>query len=187
MRITSRGATRALGICMVALLLSLWLMGCSSPATPPSAPETPDVPAAPSTPAPNQNQTPEVSSEANKDIPFSAIPQDAVISAVQLHDELEGSDAPFVVDIRSAGTYTNGFIKGSHNIPAGRQFDLRLDEIPHDRSLVLISSGQSRLAEARQTLIDAGYDESRIRVVGDGFEAWQQEGYPTDSRASLGC
>lgn len=129
----------------------------------------------------------EVSSEKNRDAKFEDIPADAVIAAEALHAMLERDDAPFVLDVRSAGLNHDASIEGAKNIPAGRQIDMRLNEIPRGEMVVIISSKTNRLAEVRQTLIDAGYDPAEIYVVGDGMEAWIAAGYPTGHIDSKGC
>lgn len=131
----------------------------------------------------------EVSSEKNRDAKFEDIPADALITAEELHGMLEaaGDDAPFVLDVRAAGVARDAFIDGSKNIPAGRQLDVRLGEIPTDRTIAIISRSTDRTAEVRQTLIDAGFAPEQLLVVEDGMEAWVDAGYPTEHRASMGC
>ncbi|MCI9129507.1 MAG: rhodanese-like domain-containing protein [Eggerthellaceae bacterium] len=165
-------------------LVSVLALGCSAPTTEDGAASASNAESS----ASDASTTPsEASSEANKDVPFSQIPEGSLITAQELHEMLDAQDAPFVLDIRSAGKFTNGFIPGSKNIPAGRQIDLRLDEIPKGQTIVLVSSGESRLGEAWQTLVDAGFAKEDILVVSDGIEAWSASGYPLDSRESLGC
>lgn len=128
-----------------------------------------------------------LNSEANRNVTISAIPEDHRMTATELHDSLEASDPPFVLDVRSAGFYANAFIVGSKNIPAGRQLDLRIEEIPREKKIVIISADDNRVGEAWQTLIDAGFDASQLYVVIDGMDAWVEAGYPTDHRESMGC
>lgn len=128
-----------------------------------------------------------ISSEANKNASFDDIPKNSVITAVELGEMLDSANPPMVVDIRAPGVYSGAFIEGPKNIPAGRQFDIRIDEIPHDKTVVLISGGTLRIAEARATLLDADYSADSILVVEDGIEGWRSAGLPTSERQSLGC
>ena len=93
-----------------------------------------------------------------------------------------------LLDIRSHRDYSKRLINGSRNIPAGRQIDIRIDEIPTDKPVFLIAAKNTdRLAETRQTLIDDGRDPELLRVVDGGVNAWAQAGYPTLQNQFLGC
>lgn len=93
-----------------------------------------------------------------------------------------------LLDIRSHRDYSKRLINGSRNIPAGRQLEIRIDEVPDDKLVVLISNKNTdRLAETRQTLIDAGRDPDLLKVVDGGVSAWVEEGYPTLENQFLGC
>lgn len=181
----SRASTVARLVSAGALSLAMLagMAGCSSQGQQAAVPSSSSAEAA----SASSLSARSVSSEANKDVTFQDIPQDAVITAAELHSSLAQGDDAFILDIRSSGQHVNGFIPGSKNIPAGRQLDLRLDEIPSDRPIVLVAAWQERLGEARQTLIDAGFDPASIKVVSDGMVGWQNEGYPMDSEESLGC
>ena len=105
----------------------------------------------------------------------------------ELREEIETGDKFQLVDIRSVRAYAAGHIDGSRCIPAGQQIELRLGEIATDTRVVLISSGDDRLAETRQTLIDLGTDESRLFVVEGGIEAWEEAGLPLSTREAMSC
>lgn len=174
-------------LCFALALTGITLAGCSQEQSPNASSASQSTSTDSDSSSASTTSSSSVNSEKNRDLKFDDIPQDAVINAEQLHGLLEGDSAPFVLDVRSSGQYTNAFIEGSKNIPAGRQLDIRLDEIPHDRDIVIISKEQERLGEVWQTLLDAGFDQSRIKAVSDGMDGWIAAGYPTDSRESLGC
>lgn len=165
-----------LSLIVTSLLTCSVLYGCDEAAPPASQESSMEV-----------QQPANVSSERNRDLSFDDIPREAVISARQLHDLLATDKAPFVLDIRAAGLARDAFIEGSKNIPAGRQLDMRLDEIPRSATIALVADGTDRLAEARQTLIDAGYDPANLLVVENAMDDWVAAGYPTQSKPQMGC
>lgn len=128
-----------------------------------------------------------VDSKNNQDLDYSSVPSDARVSPSELSGMLSSSNQPFVLDIRGEGHYDASFIEGSKNIPAGRQLDIRLKEIPSDRELVLVSDNNERDAEVRQTLIDAGFNPDDIKVLDGGMEAWKAAGLPTETMPRRGC
>lgn len=127
--------------------------------------------------------------EQNKALKFEDIPEDALITVEDLRDLLAQDEEPFlVVDIRSHRDYQKTLIEGTRNIPAGRQIEIRIDEFPTDKTVVLIAYKNSdRLAETRQTLIDHGIDPENIKVVEGGVNAWKAAGYPVLKNQFLGC
>lgn len=129
----------------------------------------------------------ESSSESHRDARFEDIPESALINTTDLKAMIDSGNEPFVLDIRSNGSYQSGSIHGSRNIPAGRQIDLRMNEIPTDEPIVIIAMENERLAEVRQTLIDNGYQADNILIVRDGMDAWIEQGYPTIERLVTGC
>lgn len=121
------------------------------------------------------------------DVTFDSIPPDKLISVEELSEMLKQESHPLVVDIRSKGDYLVSFIAGSKNIPAGRQFSIRMNEIPTDCDIVLIALDESGLAECRNALLEAGFDDQRIFVVKGGMNAWTAAGYPTEAKAERKC
>lgn len=170
----------------LALLLSAFVAGC--------APEPGSAPDAQAQAGGSPQEQPDgssaqtgASSSDNKDLPFESIPQEALISTEDLKSMIDQGRAPFILDVRSSGAYYGGYIEGSKNIPAGRQLDLRMNEIPRDRDIAIVSSDTRRLAEVRQTLIDNGFDAARITVVEDGMDGWVANGYPVLAKKVVGC
>ena len=135
----------------------------------------------------DQEESSKVSSERNRDLEFEDIPAEAIISADQLRNLLTMDEPPFVLDIRAAGLARDAYIEGSKNIPAGRQLDLRLSEIPKDQLVAIVADGTARLAEVRQTLIDAGFNPENLIVVENAMDDWIAAGYPTLNRPQMGC
>lgn len=130
--------------------------------------------------------------ESNKKRRYEDIPADALITAQELHDIVESGavDARDVIilDIRSHRDFQNQMIAGSRNIPAGRQMDIRMGEVPKDKQVVLVAlKNSNRLAETWYTLTENGYDPSLVKVLDGGLSAWVAAGYPTLEDQFLGC
>lgn len=132
------------------------------------------------------------STKSNKARKFKEIPEDALISVDDLYELFdEGklkSREVYVIDIRSHRDFQNQLIEGSRNIPAGRQIEIRMSEIPQDKEVILVAlKNSNRLAETWFTLIANGYDEELVKVLDGGVKAWADAGYPTLEDQFLGC
>jgi hydroxyacylglutathione hydrolase len=97
------------------------------------------------------------------------------ITAVELHEELEGPEPPVVLDVRSELEWRLGHVEGSHNIPLTRLPD-RLSEVPRGRVVVTCQTGY-RSSIAASVLKEQGFEEI-IDLVG-GMTAWQGAELPT--------
>ena len=132
------------------------------------------------------------STKSNKSRKFKEIPEDALISVNDLHELFDAgklkSREVCVIDIRSHRDFQNQLIEGSRNIPAGRQIEIRMSEIPQDKEVILVAlKNSNRLAETWFTLIANGYDEELVKVLDGGVKAWADAGYPTLEDQFLGC
>lgn len=132
------------------------------------------------------------STKSNKACKFKEIPEDALISVDDLYELFDAgklkSREVCVIDIRSHRDFQNQLIEGSRNIPAGRQIEIRMSEIPQDKEVILVAlKNSNRLAETWFTLIANGYDEALVKVLDGGVKAWADAGYPTLEDQFLGC
>ena len=132
------------------------------------------------------------STKSNKSRKFKEIPEDALISVDDLYELFDAgklkSREVCVIDIRSHRDFQNQLIEGSRNIPAGRQIEIRISEIPQDKEVILVAlKNSNRLAETWFTLIANGYDEELVKVLDGGVKAWADAGYPTLEDQFLGC
>ncbi len=132
------------------------------------------------------------SAKSNKSRKFKEIPEDALISVDDLYELFDAgklkSREVCVIDIRSHRDFQNQLIEGSRNIPAGRQIEIRMSEIPQDKEVILVAlKNSNRLAETWFTLIANGYDEELVKVLDGGVKAWADAGYPTLEDQFLGC
>lgn len=115
--------------------------------------------------------------------------QDKLISPAALKSAISAdSNSYFLVDIRSYAAYSGGYIVGSVNIPSGKQFDLRVNEIPTGTAVVLISNASyNGIAKALSTLQEAGYNISLVYVLEGGIDAWAGAGLPTENLEVWAC
>lgn len=163
------------------------------------------------TPSKNKDVSPSKASEAPQEkaasVDLSVIPEDNVITVDDLYEMLGGPEldkaakeavaketnpAPpeglAVIDIRSLATYSKLHVPGAVCVPAGRVFEIRLREVPRDKTVVLIDTDGSRLVETWETLLANDYDPDNILVVAGGTDAWFAAAYPTVvSPLRLGC
>lgn len=167
-----------LPLCATVCLLSTIFCGCAAGDVQDTATEYASNSYPESAPS-SVNSNDPTTSEGNKDATLDDVPASQVIYADQLHSMINAGDDLFVVDVRSRGEYNAGYIDGALNIPAGRQIDIRMDEIPRDRTVVIISRADNRLGEVWATLVACGYDSTLIYVVSDGMRGWDRAGYPT--------
>jgi hydroxyacylglutathione hydrolase len=97
------------------------------------------------------------------------------ITALELHEELEGPEPPVVLDVRGELEWRLGHVEGSHNVPLTRLPD-RLSEVPRGRVVVTCQTGY-RSSIAASVLKEQGF-EKIIDLVG-GMTAWQGADLPT--------
>ena len=114
--------------------------------------------------APADSSADNTSTKSNKSRKFKEIPEDALISVDDLYKLFDDgklkSREVYVIDIRSHRDFQNQLIEGSRNIPAGRQIEIRMSEIPQDKEVILVAlKNSNRLAETWFTLIANGSDE----------------------------
>ena len=120
--------------------------------------------------------------------PGDDIPPEALITVDELQALRESGGPLFILDVRSQGQYTGGHIPEARNIPAGKTFDIRMDEVPTDgRTVVLVPQLRERAAEVWQTLVDNGYDGDTIKVLDGGMTAWADDGMDVQVEEDLGC
>lgn len=146
-----------------------------------------------------------VSSAGSVDL--STVPEESLISVDELYEMLGGEeldkaakaaaaregtvvldDELAVIDILSLAIFSDLHVPGAKSVPAGRVFEIRLREVPKDKTVILIDKDGSRLVETWQTLLDHDYDPEKILVVEGGTDAWFAAEYPTEvTPIRLGC
>jgi rhodanese-related sulfurtransferase len=77
-------------------------------------------------------------------------------TAATLAEQLEGPEPPFVLDVRTEDEHEALAVDGSVNIPLSRLSE-RLDELPHDREIVVHCASGYRSSIAASLMIRAGF------------------------------
>jgi phage shock protein E len=101
------------------------------------------------------------------------------ITAEELIELIQNSQAPLILDVRSEGEFANGHIPGAMNIPHD-QLSGRLTELgvaKTDEIVVHCYSGH-RANIAETTLDNYGY--VNLRNLEGNMEGWKKGGYPMD-------
>jgi rhodanese-related sulfurtransferase len=111
--------------------------------------------------------------------PSASTPRDgppldvSVGEAARLRDE-----GALVLDVREPGEWATGHVPGATLIPLG-ELASRTEELPPDRTIVVICRSGNRSAQGRDILIDAGF--SPVTSVRGGITAWTDAGLPIET------
>lgn len=101
------------------------------------------------------------------------------ITAEELAEQIQSSEAPLILDVRSESEFANGHIPGALNIPHDQLLD-RLSEIdvPKTEEIVVNCQSGRRAKIAENVLIEAGYLD--VRDLDGHMSGWQSRGYPIE-------
>jgi hydroxyacylglutathione hydrolase len=91
--------------------------------------------------------------------------------------QLQSNDK-IVVDVRGEGEWKSGHLPGSLNLPIG-ELDLRLGELPRNRSVIVHCQTGARAALAASLLRARGFRE--VSQFPGGFAEWRASGRPVES------
>ena len=106
-------------------------------------------------------------------------PREAMnIGPAELSERRSSSDAPVVIDVRSAEEYAAGHIPGAVNIPFD-QVAGRISEVDASNGVALYCMVGPRARRGEAALLEAGYDETLLHLDG-GLAAWQAAGLPVE-------
>jgi protein-disulfide isomerase/rhodanese-related sulfurtransferase/uncharacterized membrane protein len=89
------------------------------------------------------------------------------------------------VDVRPAGDFRNGHIRGAVNMPVA-EMPQRWSALPHDQTIVFYESGRSAGdicawgRAAGRILLEHGFAAENVKVYQDGLAAWQKAGLPVE-------
>ncbi len=81
----------------------------------------------------------------------------------------------FVLDVREPSEWVTGHIPGATLIPLG-QLASRVDEVPTDRTVVVVCHSGNRSAQGRDLLRQAGF--TNVTSMAGGMTDWTQAGQP---------
>ena len=86
-------------------------------------------------------------------------------------------DGGYILDVRTPEEWVEGHIPGATLIPL-EELPNRMDEVPDDIEVFIICRSGNRSAEARDLLLDNGFD--LITSIDGGFNMWVTAKYPYD-------
>lgn len=95
------------------------------------------------------------------------------INAAEARTRLDGSQPPFLLDVRQPQEFKAGHIPGAKLIPL-HELASRMNELPKNREILCICQSGSRSGTAARRLQNAGFNTLNLR---GGMIAWQQAGY----------
>lgn len=105
--------------------------------------------------------------------PDAAPPMDRsdvpTIDAEELQAELKSDAPPVLVDVREPFEHDSAAIQGDTNIPL-RNLELRVDELPKDKLIVVYCRRGNRSAQATVLLKAKGY--TNVKSLDGGIEGW---------------
>jgi rhodanese-related sulfurtransferase len=105
----------------------------------------------------------------------------AAITSTELHDLLESSTPPRVVDVRTPAEFETAHINGSFNVPLdvlnqrGAEIAQQLDD---DDDVVLVCRSGQRSAKAQVLLRERGLTTGR--VLDKGIVDWEGQGFEVE-------
>jgi rhodanese-related sulfurtransferase len=101
------------------------------------------------------------------------------ITAQELAEQIQLSQAPLILDVRSEKEYAEGHIPGALNIPHDQLPD-RLSEIDVAKTAEIVVHCRSgyRAGIAEKVLVGADY--SNVRDLDGHMNGWQSGGYPIE-------
>lgn len=109
------------------------------------------------------------------------------VSPDELHKMIEDGEDVTVVDTSANRTYLAGTVPGAKNIPAGKQFAIRVEELDDAAFVVLTGLADKDLSEEISLLVERGRDADTIAVLEGGTHGWKQRGYDLEVREARTC
>jgi membrane protein DedA with SNARE-associated domain/rhodanese-related sulfurtransferase len=107
----------------------------------------------------------------------------ARITVDELHQKLEAGENPIILDLRSLGELEQdpSLIRGALHMTID-EVELRQQEIPRDRDVILYCSCPNEVSSARVALLLHRKGILRVRPLLGGIDAWRERNYPTEAR-----
>ena len=91
-------------------------------------------------------------------------------------DLLAHSDAPLVLDVRSAEEFAGGHVPGALNV-SHEQVAARIGELEPAREVVVYCERGGRAAQAAEVLSGAGF---QVRHLTGDMSGWREQGLPVE-------
>jgi len=110
----------------------------------------------------------------------------ARITVDELHQQQEAGENPLILDLRSLSELEQdaALIRGAIHMTMD-EVQLRHDEIPRDRDIILYCSCPNEVSSARVALQLHQKGILRVRPLLGGIDAWRERSYPTEPRVSV--
>jgi rhodanese-related sulfurtransferase len=102
--------------------------------------------------------------------------QSAEVSADQAYQLYQ--QGALVLDVRSQQEWTQSHIPNAVLIPL-EELPQRLDQLPHNRQIIVVCRTGVRSRTGRDILLQAGFEN--VTCLYGGITAWQAAGFPTVS------
>jgi rhodanese-related sulfurtransferase len=108
-----------------------------------------------------------------KSNPSMALPP--VISVSEAYNKYQ--NGAFVLDVRTQEEWDDFHAPNTTLIPLD-QLPTRLNEIPHDKEIVVVCRSGNRSQEGRDILLNAGFQQ--VTSMQGGLNEWRASGYPIE-------
>jgi len=109
----------------------------------------------------------------------------ARITVDELLKKQEAGENVMILDLRSTAAVEEdpALIRGALHMNMD-EVERRMQEIPHDRDIILYCSCPNEVSSARVALLLQRKGFSRVRPLLGGIDAWRERNYPTELRAA---
>lgn len=171
-----REQERALTLMKVAVLLLLMLLSTVPLAACSQSEQQPNAATV---------QTQDDQQEAGEEASSADVPNEAYISIEDAAALMEKQEC-FVMDIRVLSAYDSVHIDGAISMPKST-IDIRIREVPTDKTVMIVAQQEEGTAEARQILIDNGIDPASILIIQGGMDSWAANDLPMVSVQKYRC
>lgn len=101
-------------------------------------------------------------------------------TVLTLNEKLK-TEKPQLIDVRERAEFAGGRVAGAKSLPLG-ELEKRLSELDRIKPIYVMCRTGRRSSKAQQKLKAFGF--SNVTNVAGGFEAWKNEGLPTERDAN---
>ena len=105
------------------------------------------------------------------DKPSAALP--AEISVSEAYNKYQ--NGAYVLDVRTQEEWNEYHAPGTTLIPLD-ELAARVNEVPQDKTVVVVCRSGNRSQQGRDILLDAGYEN--VTSMAGGLKTWRDAGYP---------
>jgi thioredoxin len=99
------------------------------------------------------------------------------LSASEFSEKIHSDSAAQILDVRTSGEYSRGYIAGSKNVDwNGADFDKNIEYLQKDKAVYVYCLSGMRSAEAAQHMRESGY--KTVYELDGGLLQWRKAGLP---------